>query len=159
MKMKKLLSAVLTPIMLFTACSSDGGNTAADVDPADVISAVLAEVPISSSVEKGTNDVSDYYVDLDTSELESAYFSLCGSGALPDEAAVFKFKSSNAASSAEAALQSKLESRKEVFATYTPDEMYKLDTAKIYSVGNYAVYLALSDNDKAKEIVDEKLKG
>lgn len=159
MKMKKLLSAVLVPVMLFTACSSDSGNAAADVDPADVISAVLAQVPISSAVEKGTDDVADYYVDLDTSELDSASFSLCGSGALPDEAAVFRFKSANAASAAETALQSKLDSRKETFATYTPDEMYKLETAKIYSVGSYAVYLAVSDNDKAKEIVDEKLKG
>ena len=83
----------------------------------------------------------------------------CGSGALPDEIGVFKFKSSDAAKSAEAALQSKLESRKESFETYTPDEMYKLETAKIFSTGNYAVYIALADNEKAKEIVDGKLKG
>lgn len=160
MKIKKLLSAVLVPVMLFTACSGEvGDNAAADADPADVLSAVLAEVPVSSSVEKGTDDVKDYYVDLDTSELDSASFALCGSGALPDEAAVFKFKSADAAKSAETALQSKLASRKEAFATYTPDEMYKLDTAKIYSVGNYALYLAVSDNDKAKEIADGKLKG
>ena len=37
--------------------------------------------------------------------------------------------------------------------------MYKLETAKIFSTGNYAVYIALADNEKAKEIVDGKLKG
>ncbi len=159
MKIKNLLCAVLTPVMLFTACSGEGGEAAADVNPADVVSAVLAEVPISSSVEKGTEDVGSYYSGMDTAELDSAAFSLCGSGALPDEIGVFKFKSSDAAKTAEEALQSKLDSRKESFATYTPDEMYKLETAEIYSKGNYAVYIALSDNGRAKEIVDEKLKG
>lgn len=162
MKLKKLISAVLVPVMLFTACSGEGGNggeSTADVTPSEVLSAVLAEVPVSSSVEKGTDDVSDYYGGMDISELDSAAFALCGSGALPDEAAIFKFNSSDAADAAQSALESKLESRRESFATYTPDEMYKLDNAKIYSTGNYAVYLALSDNEKAKEIVDQKLKG
>ena len=161
MKLKKLLSAVLVPVMLFTACSGEGGENGStvDVDPSEVISAVLAEVPISSAVEKGTDDVESYYAGMDVSELEAAAFSLCGSGALPDEAAVFKFKSSDAAKSAKTALESKLESRKESFATYTPDEMYKLEGAEVYTVGNYAVYLAVADNEKAKEIVDGKLKG
>ncbi len=159
MKIKKLLCAMLAPVMLFTACSGEGGEAAADVNPADVVSAVLNEVPISSSVEKGTDEVESYYSGIETSELDSAAFSLCGSGALPDEIGVFKFKSSDAAKSAETALQSKLESRKESFATYTPDEMYKLESAKIFSTGNYAVYIALADNEKAKEIVDGKLKG
>lgn len=158
MKLKKLISAIIVPVMLFTACSSDGGSTA-DIDPSDAVKAVLAEVPISSSVEKGTDEVGNFYSDVDTSELDSAAFALCGSGALPDEVAVFKFKNSDAAKAAETGLQSKLDSRIESFATYTPDEMYKLETAKIYSNGNYAVYLAVADNEKAKEIVDGKLKG
>lgn len=160
MNIKKLISAVLVPVMLFTGCN--GGNEdaqTADADPAEVVSAVLAEVPISSAVEKGTDDVDTYYVDVDISELDSAAFSLCGSGALPDEIAVLKFRTEDAAKSAEAGLQSKLNSRIEVFADYTPDEMYKLNNAKVYSVGKYAVYIALSDNDRAKAIVDEKLKG
>ncbi len=159
MNIKKLICAVLTPVMLFTACSGENNGTAADVNPSDVVSAVLKEIPISSSVEKGTEDVGSYYSGMDISELDSAAFALCGSGALPDEIGVFKFKTSDAANTAQDALQSKLDSRKESFATYTPDEMYKLETAEIYSVGNYAVYIALEDNEKAKEIVNEKLKG
>lgn len=160
MNIKKLISAVLVPLMLFTGCNGGNNNEqTADADPAEVVSAVLAEVPISSAVEKGTDDVETYYVDVDIAELDSAAFSLCGSGALPDEIAVLKFKTADAAKSAEAGLQSKLNSRIEVFTDYTPDEMYKLNNAKVYSVGNYAVYIALSDNDRAKAIVDEKLKG
>ncbi|MCM1060932.1 MAG: DUF4358 domain-containing protein [Eubacterium sp.] len=162
MNIKKMLTAVLIPAMLFTACGGENGgaqSSAVDVDPADAVKAVLAEVPISSSVEKGTDDVETYYVDVDITELESAAFSLCGSGALPDEIAVFRFATAEAASSAEVGLQSKLDSRIELFKDYTPDEMYKLDTAKIYSIGNYAVYLSVSDNDRAKAIVDEMLKG
>ena len=159
MNIKKIICPILASVMLFTSCSKQNSETVVDVNPSEVVSAVLAEVPISSVVEKGTEDVGSYYSGMDASELDSAAFALCGSGALPDEIGVFKFKSSGAADAAEETLKSKLDSRKESFSTYTPDEMYKLDTAEVFSVGNYAVYIALEDNEKAKGIVEEKLKG
>lgn len=167
MNVKKLLCAALVPVMLFTACSG-GGQTAdtdtseaakADIPPSEAVMAVLEEIPISSSVEKGTEDVETYYGDVDISELDSASFALCGSGSMPDEIAVLKFKTDKAAKAAEEGLQAKLDHQTELFKDYTPDEMYKLETAKVYSTGNYAVYLALADNERAKTIVDEKLKG
>lgn len=175
MKLKMLIAAVLAPVLLFTACASsetdnnDGDSPAksddsskddkednkeVNVDPSEVVNAVVAEIPITSAFEKDKETMSDYYPGIDVTKVESAAFILCASGAYPDEIAVIKCTDSSAAASAKAALEKRLESQTELYSTYTPDEMYKLDTAVIYTSGNYAIFIALSDNDRAKEIVD-----
>ena len=161
MKLKTLIAAVLLPAALLTGCSSDSGagTPAADVDPSEIVNAVLAEIPITSGIEKNKDDIPDFYADIDASQVESASFAICASGAYPDEIAVMKCADSSAAASVKAAFEKRLASQSELFSTYTPDEMYKLDTATVYTAGNYAVFIALSDNDRAKEIVDGKLSG
>ena len=164
MKLKKLIAAVLAPVILLTGCESSGsgpdnGGSAADVEPTVIVSAVLAEVPITSGIEKSKGDIPDFYSDIDVSQIESVAFVICASGAYPDELAVMKCADSAAASAVKSAFEKRLEAQSELYSTYTPDEMYKLESAKIYTVGNYAVFLAVSDNDRAKEIVDGKLSG
>ena len=170
MKIRNIISALLVPAILLTGCNKteQGGNTdtkqdetvgnpVVSVSASEVVQAVLAEISINSSVEKGKDDIENYYSSLDTATVEDAAFALCGSGALPDEIAVIRCKSTDDAKSAETALKSKLEKQKELFSTYTPDEMYKLDGAVIFTKGNYAVYIALSNNEKARSIVEDKL--
>ena len=159
MKLKTLIAAALAPVILLAGCSSGNGrNTAvADIEPTEIVNAVLTEVSINSSIEKGKNDIPDFYSELDTSQVESASFAICASGAYPDEIAVMKCTDISAAADVKTAFEKRLASQTELFSTYTPDEMYKLETAKIYTVENYAIFLALSDNSRAKEIVDGKL--
>lgn len=162
--MKKIIiPALLSAIMLLSACggnadttTANGGNAsdaaAVTASPADITSAVIAEVPVSSGVAKTKDDVADYY-DVDASTLANASFYICGSGAYPDELAVLQFNDAAGAEAGKTALQTRLDSQIELYTTYTPDEMYKLEGAKVFTSGNYAVYIALSDNDKANEIV------
>lgn len=169
MKIRSIISTVLVSVILFTGCGkTEQGDSATEqetkrndntvsVTASEVVKAVLSEVSISSSVEKGKGDLENYYSGLDLSTVEDAAFALCGSGALPDEIAVIKCRSSEAANSAKEVLNSHLNKQKELFTTYTPDEMYKLEGAVIFTKGNYAVYIALSDNGKAKSIVEGKL--
>ena len=171
MKIRNIISALLIPAILLTGCSQteQGGNTdtkqeqtegstpEVNVSASEVVQAVLAEVTINSSVEKGKNDIENYYSSLDTAAVEDAAFAMCGSGALPDEIAVIKCKTADDAKNAETALEARLDKQKELFSTYTPDEMYKLEGAVIFTKGNYAVFIALSDNEKAKSIVESKL--
>lgn len=161
MKLKKFLAAAAAPVMLIaalTGCSGGNeGEKTADVAPSQVVKAVLAEVPIDSGVEKDKSEVGDYYSGLDTDSVEDAAFALCGSAARPDEIAVIKCSSAEAADSAKTALQSRLDAQKELYETYTPDEFYKLEDAVIYSKGKYAIFIALSDSEKAKSIVEKEL--
>lgn len=160
MKMRKILAAAFAPIILIaglTACDSDGGDKTADIAPSEVVKAVLAEVPIDDAAEKDKSEVKSYYSNIDTEAMEDGAFALCRAAQYPDEIAVIKFKSDSDADEAKTAFQARLDSQKELYETYSPDEMYKLESAVIYSKGRYAIFIALSDNEKAKSIVEEKL--
>lgn len=171
MKLKKFIAAILAPVILLAGCStndgsgsdnnsdSDTANPAPEVEPTVIVNAVLAEVPITSGVEKSKDDIPDFYADIDVSKIESAAFVICASGAYPDELAVMKCTDASAAAAVKAEFEKRLSSQSELYSTYTPEEMYKLETAQIYTSGNYAIFLAVSDNSKAKEIVDGKLSG
>ena len=161
MKLRNLIAIAIVPVILLTGCGADGGSgsSVSDVEPTVIVNAVLAEVPITSGLEKSKGDIPDFYSDIDVSQIESAAFVICASGAYPDELAVMKCADSAAATAVKAAFEKRLSSQSELYSTYTPDEMYKLETAKIYTSGNYAIFLAVSDNDRAKEIVDGKLSG
>ena len=153
MKLKnKLISLFVLPVMLLTACGES--QPAKTPEPKDVTAAILAEIEINSAVEKTKDNIADYYTDLDVSKVESASFYICGSAATPDEIAVIKMTDSADVSAAKASLQNRLDKQIELYSTYTPDEMYKLEGAKVYTTGNYAILLACADNDKAKEIAD-----
>lgn len=151
----RITAAVLLPAALLTGCAE--GGAVADVAPADVLKAVTDEIPLSAAAEKDESELDIYYKDIDASTVESA--ALCISIGHPDEIAIIKFKSESDAKAAEAALQKRLDKQIETYESYDPDNMYKLENAKIYSKGNYAVLLAVEDNDKAKTIVDGKLAG
>lgn len=152
----KIIAAVLLPAALLTGCA-EGGSAVADVPPADVLKAVMDEITVSAAATKDESELEIYYKDIDASKVESA--ALCISVGHPDEIAIIKFKSEADAKAAEAALQKRLDKQIETYESYDPDNMYKLEKAKIYSAGSYAIFLAVEDNDKAKTIVDGKLAG
>lgn len=152
----KIIAAVLLPAALLTGCA-EGGSAVADVPPADVLKAVMDEIPLSAAATKDESELEIYYKDIDASKVDSA--ALCISVGHPDEIAIIKFKSEADAKAAEAALQKRLDKQIETYESYDPDNMYKLEKAKIYSAGSYAILLAVEDNDKAKTIVDGKLAG
>ena len=152
----KLTAAVLLPAALLTGCGG-GESAVADVPPADVLKAVTDEIPFAAAATKDESELEVYYKDIDASKVESA--ALCLSVGHPDEIAIIKFKQDSDAKDAEAALQKRLDEQIKTYESYDPDNMYKLEGAKIYSKGSYAVLLAVEDNDKAKSIVDGKLAG
>lgn len=161
---KKILSVVFAMLCLTaSACSGGIGDTQEDTapevrntvnaEPSDITSAVLVEIPINSAIEKGLDDLSMYFTELDTTGLESVSYYMCASGAYPDEIAVMKFTSEELAGQGRTAVQSRLDKQISVYESYTPDEMYKLEGAIIETNGNYLYYLVTSDNAKAEEIV------
>lgn len=154
MKIRKLAALMIMPIMMLTACSKV--NTVAEIKepaPSDITAAIMAEIEIPSAVEKTKESIAAYYdVDVDAVEALSVY--ICGSGAYPDELAVFKMNSPEQAENARAAVQKRLDDQIELYSDYTPNEMYKLDGAKVVVKGNYVMLFACSDDDRAYEIAD-----
>lgn len=165
--MKRRFLTALLAVLCFAAVSCGNTEPASDTEsadvqaisediaPSEVTSSILAEITINSAIEKGIDDLSVYFTDLDIAALESASYYMCASGAYPDEIAVFKFSSAELAEQGKAAVEARLEKQISVYESYTPDEMYKLDDAVIEVKGNYVYYLVTSDNSKAKEIVED----
>jgi len=164
---KRILAAALIAALACGAASCTGGQPASttaavtEAQPAaavnasasEITAAVLAEVPINSAFEKKPETLADYFDSLDTASLADSSYYMCASGAYPDEIAVFKFTSSDAAANGVNAVNDRLEYQKKTYKDYTPDEYYKLEGAVVEQSGEWVYYIVTSDNDKAKGIV------
>ena len=178
--MKKSISVILSAILavsLFTACNGNDASVQVDatiptdgtvdtvenvpasaeaqqnVSAADITAAVTAEIEIPSAVEKTVENIGAFY-DIDTSTVEEMSVLICGSGAYPDELAVFKFKEAGAAAAGKEAVQKRLDSQIALYTDYTPDEVYKLDGANLIEKDNWVILTICADNDRAKEIIN-----
>lgn len=139
-----------------TAESDAPAEPAADFSAADITAAVTAEIEIPSAVEKNADNIGAFY-DVDVSAVTDMSVLICGSGAYPDELAVFKFTDAEAAKTGAEAVQKRLDSQIELYSDYTPDEMYKLDDAFVITKDNWVAMAACSDNSRAKEIIEGML--
>lgn len=120
---------------------------------ADIASAVMAEIEIPSAVEKNAENLGAFY-DVDTATVAEMSVFICGSGAYPDELAVFKFNDADSAKAGAEAVQKRLDDQIAIYTDYTPDEMYKLNEAIIITKDNWVVFAACSNNTRAEEIID-----
>ena len=163
MKKSFIAIALFTALML-TGC---GGNeeaveanatvsVAAASSPADITAAIMAEIEIPSAMEKNAENIGAYY-DVDTAAIAEMSVYICGSGAYPDELAVFKFNDEVSAQAGAEAVKSRLESQTSIYKDYTPAEMYKLEEAVLITEGNWVAFAACADNARAKEIIESML--
>lgn len=171
--MKKSISVIISVLLaaaLFTACNEVDDSVQVDAtvnteetvpateeaqqnaSAADITAAVTAEIEIPSAVEKTVDNIGAFY-DIDTSTVEEMSVLICGSGAYPDELAVFRFKDGGAAAGKEA-VQKRLDSQIALYTDYTPDEVYKLDGANLIEKDNWVILTICADNDRAKEIIN-----
>ncbi len=98
----------------------------------------------------GEDRMSGYY-DVASDKLESFSAYICGSGAYPDEIAVFQLKSADDVADVKAMLEKRVETQTATFKDYTPDEMYKIDGNNVVTSGNYVALIICADNAKAIE--------
>ena len=98
--------------------------------------------------EIGTDRMSGYY-DVASDKIESYSAYICGSGAYPDEIAVFQLKSADDVADVKAMLEKRVEAQTATFKDYTPDEMYKIDGKNVVTSGNYVALIICADNAKA----------
>ncbi len=163
MKKSFIAIALFTALML-TGC---GGNeeaveanatvsVAAASSPADITAAIMAEIEIPSAMEKNAENIGAYY-DVDTATVAEMSVFICGSGAYPDELAIFKFNDEASAQAGAEAVKNRLESQTAIYKDYTPAEMYKLEEAVVITDGSWVAFAACSDNARAKEIIESML--
>ncbi len=138
------------------AATEAGGNdtaTVSDASAEDITAAVLEATPINSAFAQNEAMLENNFDGLDVSTVKDYSYYVCASGAYPDEVAVFRFSSEDAAGSAVPAVSDRLEYQKKTYKDYTPDEYYKLEGAIIGQSGEWLYYIVTSDNSKAESIV------
>ncbi|MCH5192876.1 MAG: DUF4358 domain-containing protein [Oscillospiraceae bacterium] len=125
----------------------------ADATAADITAAVMAEIELMSPVEKTAENIGAFY-DTDTAAVTDMSVFICGSGAYPDELAVFRFADADSAKTGAESVQKRLDSQLALYKDYTPDEVYKLEEAVIIQKDTWVIFTACSDNARAKEIIE-----
>lgn len=165
--MKKSITAkaaaiAVSAMLMLTGCGGEEAVEAnatvsiAEATANGITAAVMAEIEIPSAMEKTAENLDAYY-DIDTTTVAEMSVFICGSGAYPDELAVFKFNDEASAQAGAEAVKNRLDSQTAIYKDYTPAEMYKLDEAVIIKEGNWVAFAACADNARAKEIIENML--
>lgn len=94
---------------------------------------------------------------LDETQIEEAAF-YTNSNATAEEIAVIKAASSDYVDTVKAAYETRVSDQEAACRDYLPDEMTKLESAVIYTNGNYVILCVSNDNAKAETIIENLFK-
>lgn len=94
---------------------------------------------------------------LDEAQIAEAAF-YTNSNATAEEIAVIRTVSSDYVETVKAAYEVRVAEQKEACRDYLPDEMTKLESAVIYTNGNYVVLCISNDNANAQTIIEDLFK-
>ncbi len=161
---KTFTAAALLAALLLAGCSNSGTSGAGDSS-----SATASENASLSAQEKAEKVLADIEfngemvaIDGENMELRLGFTSdgltdyaayVCGSAALPDEFGVFVAESEDKAAEIKTALEKRIETQKETYKDYTPEEMYKFDDCVVAQNGTTVYYAITADNSKAESIL------
>jgi predicted small lipoprotein YifL len=149
----KIIAAILLPVFMITLFTACGAKEPITVDPDNVTTAVMDAIEFPSPVQKDAESIGVYYTTLDTNSVKRMSVYVCGSGAYPDEIAVFEFTDEGAAEAGYESVNKRYDDLVSTFTDYTPQEMYKLESPVMVIYDNYVVFIDCSDNEIAEEIV------
>ena len=133
-----------------TELSEASDSSTATGTAAEITAKIKQDVKFPGMAEIGADRMAGYY-DVAADKIDSYSAYICGSGAYPDEIAVFKMKSADDVNAVKSVLEKRVESLSTTFKDYTPDEMYKIDGNNVVTSGNYVALIICADNAKAIE--------
>ena len=151
--MRKVLAALTAALMLFTLISCGGGETNESVDLAALAQTLLADGSFDDALAQIDDDTVTMLYGIDNAAEQVVYI---GSGATPEEIALFSFATAAEAEAGFALAQMRIADQKEAFSDYNAWEMPKLEDAVVKQYGTYVV-LCISGDSSAAAILEEKL--
>ena len=148
-KKNTIVATAVSVVMLLSGCgSSNGGTTASATVPEIAKGVTECGVTFNGITEVPTDRLSAYYGIQDTDYSEGDAY-VAGSGGYADEIAIFKASSSDAVSTIEDALNSRLESRKNDFKDYVAEQYDIINDSKVLVNGDYVCLIVCADNSTA----------
>lgn len=146
-KKVKILSALLCASLalgLLAGC----GSEAAQPEMSDVVAAVEAVVPTDGMTQYDANYIKNVFK-LEESDYADCCVMATNVGTTIDEFGIFKGKDSAQAGELKTAVEAYLQFRLDSWMPeYLPEEFPKLQSAKLWTEGDYVMYAILSDDAK-----------
>ncbi|MBR1738846.1 MAG: DUF4358 domain-containing protein [Ruminococcus sp.] len=164
MDFKKTLCVLLAAAAVM--CAGVGCGKDEDSKSGDTKTSAAASVSVTETAEKLKSEVTfdSELTEHDASKIDrihgitedkytEAKVYVDGSSATPEEIACFAAVDSDAAAEIKAVLQAEIDSQKDRFKDYAPEQAPKLDDAVLVVKGNNVYMCVSGDNAKAKEII------
>lgn len=150
MKHLKLLICMMVLAFALTACSK--GEKDITVDVAKLAEELQAQTVTSDTLSATAPEMipSIFYLEADQVTKGVAYMS---SGSTSCEVAVIECSEAKQAEEVAKSFQTRVTNQSDLFASYDPEEVTKLDAAIIKTSGKYAVLCVCDDTKKAEEIL------
>ena len=149
LKNAKFLLTILTLCVLLSACSS--GKKEVKVDVASLASELNGCVTTDTLTQTAADMIPTiYFLSADETVSAAAYMS---AGSTACEVAVIECKDEASAKDVVEKFKTRVSSQSELYASYNPGEVEKLDAAVIKSAGKYAVLAVTDDAKKAEDIL------
>ena len=160
-----LLTVFLLSVLVLSACggSSDEASSGSSVDDLtldvqQLASDLRSELVFQDDLEAVEPAVFSMLYGLDeTAADEAALFA--GTGATAEEIAVIHAASADQVDAVVDAVQQRIQSQRDGFENYVPEELTKLEQPVMVQAGQYVILVISDDNDAAKNAIDAHLTG
>ena len=142
-----ILFAIIISLFAFVGCKSDDKEVTLDIS--DLATNLNEKIEFVDDLTKIDDSSIQTIYQIDYAVASEVYVS---SGATAEEIAVFELEDKEDADKAYKACEERIETQKEAFETYIPEEMEKLDNAVIKKVGKYVI-VCIADNNTAEDVI------
>ena len=142
------LISILLIFSLFAGCGAKTAEVKNDVAVTD-ISASAASVLSDDALVSVDADYIKGSMKMDVSDYDSYDVKINSKGVNIDEIGIFKAKDAAQVVAVTKAVNDYIQMRKDTWMVeYMPEERPKLDSSEVMILGNYVMYVILSDDDK-----------
>lgn len=149
-RLKKIALLALSAALVLAGC---GGKTkTVDIVPGDAAAALVEQVDFKDSLQEAAGDVAAQFYNLDDTITDYAIY-ISGSGATAEEVAVLRVEKEADAAHAQEIINARLDTLKDMFENYRPDEMVKIGSPVIETRGNVVYFVCTDDTRGAKDAI------
>ena len=150
--MKKWVITVAAFLILFTS-SCNAPKETITIDVSNTAAALVEALSFEDELSEIDEGIVPMLYELPDTVVETAVY--ISSGATAEELSVFSFSEEKGAKEKEENIKLRIESQKESFENYIPDEVKRLEKAVIYRKGCDLIFGVSSDEDILTKIETE----
>lgn len=147
--MKKKAIGIIAAAAVSLVCLAGCGKSL-ELNVTDAADTILSSVTFSEYLEPVDTQVELKRLGLEESDVEECC-AYAGTKAVVDEIAVIKTSDPDKVTTQ---VESYIAAQKESYSDYKPDEVPKLESSVVKTVGDYVIYVAAADNTQAQSAVD-----